>query len=89
MTSSNGGTISTKEVIAYSEYLQLSAYCQMAACALVFYEHLTTFSQEIHLVWNHKITGAAITLLVNRYLVLIYGIINVFSVINWTTSSRS
>lgn len=47
--------------------------------ALVLYDWLLTFSDEIHLMWNRKITGARIVFLLNRYVFLLYNLTEVMN----------
>ena len=35
---------------------------------MVIYDWLLTFADEIHYIWNRKLTGAKVLFLVNRYI---------------------
>ncbi|TFK86763.1 hypothetical protein K466DRAFT_618635 [Polyporus arcularius HHB13444] len=39
--------------------------------ALIFYEHLLTFGDEVEMFWKRKFTGATAIFLLNRYLILV------------------
>ena len=40
--------------------------------ALIFYEYIITFGQEVELFWRGKLTGAVILFMANRYFSLGY-----------------
>ena len=40
--------------------------------ALVIYEYLVTFTTEVQLFWMRELTGASILFFINRYLMLLY-----------------
>ena len=40
--------------------------------ALVIYEYLVTFTTEVQLFWVRELTGASILFFINRYLMLLY-----------------
>lgn len=54
--------------------------------ALIFYEHLMTLSQEVRLVWGHKLTGATVIFFLNRYLLLAFGVATLLQVFAWDTA---
>ena len=56
------------------------------SAALIFCEQLVTLSDEIRFVWRRKLTMSSLVFLLNRYILLAYGIINVIGVIPWTTN---
>ncbi len=39
--------------------------------ALIFFEHILTFGDEVEMFWKQKFTGATVIFLLNRYLILI------------------
>ena len=43
--------------------------------ALLFYDYLLTFEQEVRYVWRHKFSGATVVFFVNRYCMLAYTVI--------------
>ena len=46
----------------------------LTSSALVFFEYLLTFDQEVRLFWGKKLTGAVVLFVINRYTTLIYTI---------------
>ena len=46
----------------------------LTASALIFFEYLLTFDQEVRLFWGKKLTGAVVLFVINRYTTLIYTI---------------
>ena len=46
----------------------------LTTSALIFFEYLLTFDQEVRLFWGKKITGAVALFFVNRYTTIIYTI---------------
>ena len=47
--------------------------------ALVFYDYVITLDHEINLFWKRKFTGATILFLLNRYLLVLFYIIDIAS----------
>ena len=43
--------------------------------ALVGYEHLITIAREVSCIWSRKFTGATVLFALNRYLLLLYVIV--------------
>ncbi|RDX52294.1 hypothetical protein OH76DRAFT_1500807 [Lentinus brumalis] len=39
--------------------------------ALIFFEHILTFGDEVEMFWKQKFTGATVIFLLNRYLILV------------------
>ncbi|KAI0926343.1 hypothetical protein AcV5_008833 [Taiwanofungus camphoratus] len=54
------------EVIYNLQLGVIQNYCLIASSAFVIYEHVTTFSQEVDLIWSRKRTGATIIFILNR-----------------------
>ena len=48
----------------------------LTTSALIFFEYLLTFDQEVRLFWGKKLTGAVALFFVNRYTTIIYIIYN-------------
>ena len=46
---------------------------------LVLYEFFITFTEEVELFWNGKITGATVLFLANRYLTIAAQVYNLFA----------
>ncbi|KAI0932157.1 hypothetical protein AcW2_000856 [Taiwanofungus camphoratus] len=63
-------------------------YCQLAACMLIFYEHATTLSQEVQLIWGRKWAGATIVFLLNGYATLVFGLTLVLHPFYWYTAVK-
>ncbi|KAM5541401.1 hypothetical protein V8D89_004955 [Ganoderma adspersum] len=61
-----------------SEFASESAYrvdisqVLLSAITLVIYEYLVTFTTEVQLFWARELTGASILFFINRYLMLLY-----------------
>ncbi len=47
--------------------------------AVVFYEYVISFDDEVRLVWRRKITGASVIFFLNRYLLVLQSVITVAS----------
>jgi len=56
-------------------HLHAGAYFQTAAFAVLIYDHILTFSDEVERIWKQKMTGASILFLINRYITPIQFII--------------
>ena len=50
--------------------------------ALLAFEYLITFGQEVELLWKRKLTGASVLFFFNRYLILLSWFFNGFSIID-------
>ena len=46
----------------------------LTTSALIFFEYLLTFDQELRLFWGKKLTGAVALFFINRYTTIIYTI---------------
>lgn len=53
--------------------------------AMIFHEHMMTISQEVRYVWSQRLTGATIIFLLNRYMVLIFGVTIILQTVAWDT----
>ncbi|KAH9927694.1 uncharacterized protein B0H18DRAFT_875458, partial [Fomitopsis serialis] len=42
--------------------------------AVIFYDHIITFTEEVQLIWSRRLTGASWVFLANRLLLLVYGV---------------
>lgn len=51
--------------------------------ALYFYDMCLTFSDSVDLIWRHRISGASLLYIVNRYLMVPYLILEMIA-LNWT-----
>ncbi|KAJ3561483.1 hypothetical protein NP233_g10166 [Leucocoprinus birnbaumii] len=58
-----------------ASHLLAGKYFQLAAFAMLVYDHILTFSQEVDRIWLHRISAATVLFLVNRYGTLIQFII--------------
>ena len=47
----------------------------LTSSALVVYEYLLTFTQEVSVFWTKRQTGASILFFLNRYLLVMYMIV--------------
>lgn len=48
----------------------------MPVPALIAYEHVITFHQEVTVMWKRKWTGATVLFMMNRYLLLVATLLN-------------
>lgn len=44
-----------------------------------------TFSQEVDLIWHRKLTGATAVFVINRYMVLAFGVAILLQTLPWDT----
>ncbi|KAI0658151.1 hypothetical protein C8Q70DRAFT_917901 [Cubamyces menziesii] len=57
--------------------------------ALLTYEYIITFNQEVALFWQRKLTGASMLFLCTRYLALIsYNCLSALTYASWSDSVR-
>ncbi|KAE9396647.1 hypothetical protein BT96DRAFT_1039235 [Gymnopus androsaceus JB14] len=49
-------------------HLNAAKYFQLAGYAMLIYDHLITFGDEVERVWKRKFTGATLLFFLNRYL---------------------
>ncbi|KAI0963623.1 hypothetical protein AcW1_000649 [Taiwanofungus camphoratus] len=83
-------------------YCQLAACSEFRRCTcirqtrridgilpvLIFYEHATTLSQEVQLIWGRKWAGATIVFLLNGYATLVFGLTLVLHPFYWYTAVK-
>ncbi|KIP10475.1 hypothetical protein PHLGIDRAFT_18295 [Phlebiopsis gigantea 11061_1 CR5-6] len=51
-------------------------YAVVSLAALILYDHVITFSDEVELFWRHKLTVVDGLFYLNRYTTLLFGVIN-------------
>ncbi|KZT09772.1 uncharacterized protein LAESUDRAFT_520249 [Laetiporus sulphureus 93-53] len=59
----------------------ISNCASASGAALIFYEHITTFNQEVKFFWGKK-SFPAVLFFVNRLLALVYGAVYVSALTN-------
>ncbi|KAI0701048.1 hypothetical protein BC835DRAFT_1303840 [Cytidiella melzeri] len=64
--------MSAAELSAFYQSVRSTNYIIYGLVALVVYEHLITVSREVRNVWSRKFSGAAVLFALNRYLLLVY-----------------
>lgn len=75
-------------LVSQAQNYQASIFCQLAASALVLYEHVATFSQEVQLIWLAKTSLATVLFLVNRYVLLSSATLNMLEKFNVSRNAR-
>ncbi|OCH88020.1 hypothetical protein OBBRIDRAFT_115613 [Obba rivulosa] len=60
-------------------------YCAIAACIVIFYEHMITIFDEYEIIWCRKRTGATLIFLLNRYCTLLFAITLLLTLFDWRT----
>ncbi|EMD33242.1 hypothetical protein CERSUDRAFT_98836 [Gelatoporia subvermispora B] len=55
----------------------IGRYCVVASAALTVYDHICTIPQEVHFIWGCKLTSTVVLFYANRFLILVYAILNV------------
>lgn len=60
--------------------------CMVAVSGLVFYEHATTLSQEIELIWARKKSGVTVIFALNRWFTVGLAVSMLLLVPNWDTN---
>ncbi|KAL6300947.1 hypothetical protein BKA93DRAFT_828648 [Sparassis latifolia] len=45
-------------------------YCEVAALAVLFYDHMLTLPAEVRFLWTRKFSGATLLFMLNRYITL-------------------
>ncbi|KAI0929483.1 hypothetical protein AcV7_005325 [Taiwanofungus camphoratus] len=78
---------SNAEFISILEAGETQSYCQSAISALVLYEYIITFGQEVQFIWGSGATGAIIIFYLNRCVMVGVGIMNALSIINWNANA--
>lgn len=61
--------------------------CLISDIALVLYEYIITFGQEVQFIWGSGATGAIIIFYLNRCVMVGVGIMNALSIINWNANA--
>ncbi|KZT08804.1 uncharacterized protein LAESUDRAFT_648695, partial [Laetiporus sulphureus 93-53] len=52
---------------------------------LVLFEHIVTFSDEVHVIWRARLTTVMVMFVLNRYLLMIRVVSNALTVSSWHT----
>ncbi|TFY59207.1 hypothetical protein EVJ58_g5932 [Rhodofomes roseus] len=78
-----------QEIITLLQSNFITNYCELATCMLIFFEHIVTLPDEIRFIWRRKLTMSSLIFLLNRYILFLYGLVNVVGVIPWTTNIGS
>ncbi|KZT05724.1 uncharacterized protein LAESUDRAFT_212465 [Laetiporus sulphureus 93-53] len=73
--------ISTPGAITLLEQSITGNYAVIAGAALIFFDHVITFGQEVQLFWGEQ-TSSAWLFFANRILALVYASLSVWSVMN-------
>ncbi|KAH9943572.1 hypothetical protein B0H21DRAFT_486690 [Amylocystis lapponica] len=70
------GNTTEAEIIAQASFDFHASCFTYSILALFSYDFLITLSQEIKFVWGHKFTGATVIYLLNRYIIVLYLVLN-------------
>ncbi|KZT02208.1 uncharacterized protein LAESUDRAFT_730378 [Laetiporus sulphureus 93-53] len=62
-----------------------SNYGSLAAAALIFYEYIVTFPQEVHVIWGARLTTVTVIFAINRYMLMVQGISSALYAVLWHT----
>ncbi|OCH95069.1 hypothetical protein OBBRIDRAFT_641024 [Obba rivulosa] len=69
--SANGSEALAEAIsILLNEWLQ--SCCVVAGVALVLYDHLTTISREVQLIWGRKWTSVILLFYLNRWITVVW-----------------
>ncbi|KAI0365794.1 hypothetical protein BV20DRAFT_1056178 [Pilatotrama ljubarskyi] len=72
-----------QELITALRLFTISNTCEIVGVALLAYDHLLTFSDEVHFVWGRKFSGATVVFVLNRYVTLFSKIVLPISTFWW------
>ncbi|KZT05401.1 uncharacterized protein LAESUDRAFT_727048 [Laetiporus sulphureus 93-53] len=61
------------------------AYCYLATTALIFFEYIVTFSEEVHVVWGTRLTIVTVIFALNRYMLMVQGVSSALNPVWWHT----
>ncbi|KZT02215.1 uncharacterized protein LAESUDRAFT_431580 [Laetiporus sulphureus 93-53] len=76
--------LAQEEVVDFQQ-IYINNYCYLAAAALIFYEYIVTFSQEVHVIWGARLTTVTVIFAINRYMLMVEGISLALNVVWWHT----
>ncbi|EMD31156.1 hypothetical protein CERSUDRAFT_100614 [Gelatoporia subvermispora B] len=68
------------QVISYVSSTVVQNYCIVASATFVVYDHVCTIADEVQLIWGRKLTGPTILFYINRWMLMIFAILNVAQV---------
>ncbi|OCH92064.1 hypothetical protein OBBRIDRAFT_833767 [Obba rivulosa] len=54
----------------------INGFCSVAAMTLVFYDHISTVSREVHLVWGRKFNAVTLLFHLNRWTIFVWAVSN-------------
>lgn len=69
--------------------LNITRYVSAGACVVLLYDHLLTLDDEIQYIWKTKTTVPKVLFLLNRYLVPIVMIVNMYEIAGLSSSHPS
>ncbi|KAI0760625.1 hypothetical protein C8Q74DRAFT_1297735 [Fomes fomentarius] len=72
-----------QELVMVMDLTQTSNYCVISVLALLAYDHLLTFAEEVHFMWGRTFSGATVVFALNRYTTLIGKIILPVCTLYW------
>jgi len=83
----SSGNFTDAEVFAIVAQGTNQDYSGIACAALLLYDHVLTFSQEVNLIWSRKLTGPSVLFTLNRFTAMVIVLGEILFVPNWTTFS--
>jgi len=63
-----------------------TGYMYTAFAVIIFYDHLLYLDQEVSLFWRKKLFTSSVIFILNRYFLLVYGVICLLQIPLWTTA---
>ncbi|RPD68572.1 hypothetical protein L226DRAFT_563849 [Lentinus tigrinus ALCF2SS1-7] len=71
MSSADAGS-EIAQIITLYDAIYTTETCTYAVLALIAFEYILTFRQEVDMFWNRRLTGATGLFLLNRYIIIIF-----------------
>ncbi|GBE88858.1 hypothetical protein SCP_1402660 [Sparassis crispa] len=59
-----------QELLSSYQFSITDNYCEVAALAVLFYDHMLTLPAEVRFLWTRKFSGATLLFMLNRYITL-------------------
>ncbi|KZT00362.1 uncharacterized protein LAESUDRAFT_732297 [Laetiporus sulphureus 93-53] len=85
MSNMSAASILAQEEVVLLQQGYINAYCSLAVTALVFYEYIVTFPEEVHVIWGVRLTTVTVIFALNRYLLMVQGINSALTPVLWHT----
>ncbi|EMD39473.1 hypothetical protein CERSUDRAFT_91981 [Gelatoporia subvermispora B] len=69
------GSKAAEELVSNWESFWIQNCCVVAALALILYNHVSTFTSEVELMWRRSLNSVTLIFHLNRWVTLMWGMV--------------